>query len=87
MFEHDLFGEIDRVLGQYRRMQQGFHTARAGLTAATQGGRLPSGPAPGTDARLISAGRAYERAASRLARARARLWSNDLGVARDWQRP
>lgn len=85
MSEDDLFQELNGVLEQYRRMQEGFRKARVGLETTTHKGRLRADPIPGTDARLRTGACAYERANYHLADVCERFWGAGDGSDRPVQ--
>jgi len=66
--------ELNGVLLQYHRMQDGFAKARLGLEGAVRTGRVAADRAEHTEHRLRSGSEAYHRAGFRLAAMSDRLW-------------
>ena len=69
--------ELNAVMLQYHRMQDGFAKARLGLETAVKQGRVPADRAQSTEYRLCSGSEAYHRAGFRLSAMYDRLWREE----------
>jgi hypothetical protein len=74
--------ELNAVLLQFHRMQDGFAKARLGLEDAVKKGRVAAPAAERTEHRLRSGSEAYHRAGYRLTAMCDRLWREQSRVAR-----